>query len=88
MTTTYKITITKTEVVEKKKLWAPLKLKTPTEIKRSSYGGGEEVTYTEEYHEPTNIVETNEFETDIYEQVVEKLDLVAVINAINGIEEA
>lgn len=76
--------ITKTSVVETSKKWAPLKSKTPTSYtEQDSYGNGKKIVYTEVYSDPATIVETEYKETDIFKQVVESLDLVGVINAIN-----
>lgn len=79
----YEVVVTKTTWLDKSKLWAPLKSKTPSGSKDSEYGGGCNTLYTEEYHEPKSVIETEKIEEEAYKQTVDNLDISALIASVN-----
>jgi hypothetical protein len=55
----------------------------PTDIKGSTYGGRDEVQYKEEF-EIRDVPKVNVCEAQIYRQECSKLDIKAVIDAVNA----
>lgn len=79
----YKIEVTKIEEVEKAYIEKFVLEEKPAGKKMNSYGS-EEVTYERKY-ENKDCLRTETKETEILNQIVEDLDMSAVIKAINKI---
>lgn len=84
MSTKYIVSITKVQVVESKKTEQVCIKETPTDkTKQGTYGGRDEVLFEREF-QPVEKVAREKYEAKVYEQTVDSIDLVAVINAVNA----
>ena len=84
--TSYRVEITKTEVVEREILENYILKRTPTLKKARDYGNGEEVINAEEWSGPQPGIKTEDRKTELLDMQVESLDLPKVIGAILGKE--
>lgn len=80
--TKYVVSITKVQIVDSKKIEQMCIKEVPTDKRQEGYGNRQEVAFEREY-QPVEKIERKQYDTKVYEQTVDSIDMVAVINAVN-----